>query len=131
MKFKLFYDGDCPVCRKYATYQALAKSFHDVEITNLRDLNNDELSEIKKYANPNEGLIIRVTAGQNFSKFLQGAAALNYMSALTENSNKKLSLWRLLDLLMREEKTAQKLYPFLFWLRLKLLKILHINPKFD
>jgi predicted DCC family thiol-disulfide oxidoreductase YuxK len=130
LEFKLFYDGDCPVCRNYATYQALTKTFHKVDLINLRELNSEQLDGLKKHANPNEGLIVQITDG-NISTVLQGAAALHYISVLTESSNKKFSLWRTLDRLMRKEKIAQKLYPFLFWLRLRLLKILRINPKFD
>jgi hypothetical protein len=118
------------VCRNYATYQALTKAFHKVDLINLRELNSEQLDGLKKHANPNEGLIIQIV-GKNVSNVLQGAEALNYMSVLTQTSKKSFSLWRVLDFAVKKESVAKKIYPLLFWLRLQLLKILRINHSFD
>lgn len=129
-EFKIFYDGDCPVCTNYAAHQMLMKSFHNVEIVNLRGLNEKQLAEVKKTADPDEGIIIHVVVDSKIS-VLQGADALSFIAGLTESKNKRFTLWGLLDRVVENKKIATKVYPLLFWLRLQLLKILRINPKFD
>jgi predicted DCC family thiol-disulfide oxidoreductase YuxK len=122
----IFYDGDCPICRNYASFNKLKRLAEHVELTDMRSLSSDEIENlIRMGVNPNDGVIVRTVDSSGKVIVYQKERALSVLAML--NSNKDgLSL---LHRVFRNEKVAGFLYPFLFKFRLLLLKMLKINPK--
>tara|TARA_Y100001970_G_scaffold294294_1_gene449956 strand:+ start:26384 stop:26752 length:369 start_codon:yes stop_codon:yes gene_type:complete len=79
-KLQIFYDGDCIYCKNYAKLSYLQKKFDQVEIKNIRD-GGDEVLELKKKYNLNEGMIV-VTS----SNIYYGYLALWFLSTIHSKS---------------------------------------------
>lgn len=90
-KLTLYYDQECPFCKKYAAFLTL-KEHYDLELKNAREYPSEIISLCKEM-DINEGLIVSVGG-----KCLQGIDALRYLdSAITKKGllSKLHGIWNL------------------------------------
>ena len=86
MKIDIYYDKECPFCKKYAQILSL-KQKHEIKIFNARE-NLAKLKEFKsKGFDINEGVIICLE-----DKILQGSDAVIFLDKL-DKPNKKSYLY--------------------------------------
>ncbi len=104
----IIYDGDCPFCSRYAAYQKLREEY-DVRLVDAR-------AEPKLAASYgldlNEGMIVDLDG-----RVHHGADAVRLLSALSQRPG-----------LLRHERVAHALYPFLRFARNMALKLLGRKP---
>lgn len=114
MKIDIYYDKECPFCKKYAKIVSL-KQKHSIDILNARE-HLHKLKEFKSLGfDINEGLIIQIKDLDN--KILQGSDAVVFLDKL----DKKISFY--------DNSIFKKvLYPLIKLFRIVVLKIFGKNP---
>lgn len=102
--FRIFYDGDCPVCSRYVAMTQLRKEF-DVQLMNVRE----HLDAAERFRNSgvnvDDGMIVDID-GQIY----YGSEAMHIIS-LYENSPKLLN--RLMRAYFRNRVLSRMTYPLL------------------
>ena len=113
MQIKLYYDKECPFCRKYAQILKL-KQKNEVDILNARESQKDILFFKEKGFDINEGFIIYIDE----KKILQGSDAVIFLDKLSEKKLFLVDTWLF-------KKIA---YPIIKLVRKVILLILGKNP---
>lgn len=111
MKIDIYYDKECPFCKKYAQILSL-KQKHDIFILNARE-NLHKIKEFKSLGfDINDGIIVTLN-----DEILQGSDAIIFLDKL----DKKSSFY--------DNWFFKKVcYPFLKLIRVIILKIFGKNP---
>jgi predicted DCC family thiol-disulfide oxidoreductase YuxK len=126
MVITIYYDGDCPFCSNYSSYQKASKE-NMVILKNMREINADEKETLNNSGlNMNSGIILHAENEKGEMFYLQGAEALHFIASLT-TERKNLHFWNILNFIVKNSKVAEKIYPLLFNIRIFLLKILKID----
>jgi len=113
MQIKLYYDKECPFCKKYAQILKL-KQNHEVNILNARENQKDILFFKEKGFDINEGFIIFIEE----KEILQGSEAVIFLDKLSEKKLFLVDTWLF-------KKIA---YPIIKLVRKAILLILGKNP---
>lgn len=83
---QIFYDGECPFCKKYVQYQNISRHFDTVSMVNLRNLKAEHRALLESYnANINKGIIV-IYNENNKQRFLQGRMAVAFLSQYDEHN---------------------------------------------
>ncbi|MCC5979614.1 MAG: DUF393 domain-containing protein [Salinarimonas sp.] len=107
-ELRIIYDGECPFCSRYAAYQRLREEY-TVRLVDARE--EPELAD--SYGlDLNEGMIVDLEGRIHF-----GADAVCLLSRLSQRPG-----------LLRHERVAKALYPFLRFGRNMTLRFLGRKP---
>ena len=111
----LIYDGECPVCQRYALYLNVKRSLGELVLVNARD-GGPIVEEVKALPHDlNEGMVLKING-----RFLRGEAALHVLALLSDGRK----LFGAVNRLMFHSRTLSRLlYPVLKLGRRTLLKI--------
>ena len=111
----LIYDGECPVCHRYALYLNVKRSLGELVLVNARD-GGPIVEEVKALPHDlNEGMVLKING-----RFLRGEAALHALALLSDGRK----LFGAVNRLMFHSRTLSRLlYPVLKLGRRALLKI--------
>ena len=111
----LIYDGECPVCQRYALYLNVKRSLGELVLVNARD-GGPIVDEVRALPHDlNEGMVLKING-----RFLRGEAALHALALLSDGRR----LFGAVNRLMFHSRTMSRLiYPVLKLGREALLKI--------
>lgn len=115
----LYYDGECPICKRYTMFLKLKKDYHLI----LKDARESmELEDIctLNQIDINDGMILITETNE----ILQGGWALLYLKKISNNKN-------LFYRIFISKSMIRITYPILKNIRLLLLKILRKKLKID
>lgn len=121
MHLLLIYDGDCPLCRRFAEAQRLQQHFGELRLLNARDLPEQAplvLAELQQKALiVNQSMLLRLDG-----RWLQGPEVLQLLASLNESSwrNRLWLSW------FKSASRARFSYPLLRFGRNLLLKLLRV-----
>lgn len=121
MHLLLIYDGDCPLCRRFADAQRLQRHFGELRLLNARDLPEQAplvLAELQQRALiVNQSMLLRLDG-----RWLQGPEVLQLLASLNESSwrNRLWLSW------FKSASRARFSYPLLRFGRNLLLKLLRV-----
>lgn len=115
----LYYDGECPICKRYTMFLKLKKDYHlilkdareSIELEDICTLNQIDI---------NDGMILITETNE----ILQGGWALLYLKKISNNKN-------LFYRIFISKSMIRITYPILKNIRLLLLKILRKKLKID
>ncbi|MGB0507355.1 MAG: DCC1-like thiol-disulfide oxidoreductase family protein [Pikeienuella sp.] len=102
---KIYYDGDCPFCSRYAALQNLKKNYHPVELINLRHNAAARDFFTTTGINVDQGMVVEV-GGQQFV----GQEAVNSLAIMSSNNG---LINRLSASLFKSQIATRIAYPFL------------------
>ncbi len=113
MKIKLYYDKECPFCKKYAQILKL-KQNHEVTILNAREYKSDIMLFNEKGFDINEGFIIYIDE----KEILQGSKAVIFLDKISDKKLFLVDTWLFKKIV----------YPIIKQIRKAVLLILGKNP---
>lgn len=120
----VYYDGDCPFCTSYVTYQKLNTVFESMALINLRELDVSALEGLKQEGlNPSEGIIMKIVNNDGETRWVK-KAEVTYLLAFFENGRGRKNIWWLVNFLSKNQRHAKFWYPIFFWLRNMILVLL-------
>lgn len=125
----MLYDGECPICRNFASYQRLAELADTVNIVDMRTGLGPYAEALREHKiAPSDGVIVALenTAQSGFT-VLSGVDAVHFLAGV--DNPRGIIGW--LNTRLRSYSAARKIYPWLFRGRLLLLKLLRIDPRID
>ncbi len=125
----VLYDGECPICRNFASYQRLAELADTVNIVDMRTGLGPYAEALREHKiAPSDGVIVALenTAHAGFT-VLSGVDAVHFLAGV--DNPRGIIGW--LNTKLRSYSAARKIYPWLFRGRLLLLKLLRIDPRID
>lgn len=113
----VYYDGDCPFCRSYVTYQKLNTVFDSMELINLRELDVAVLEGLKQEGfNPSEGIIMKIVNNTGGTRWVK-KSEVTYLLAFFDNNMGSKNMWWVVNFLSNSERSAKFWYPIFYWLR--------------
>lgn len=124
--FRIFYDGECPFCTRYATYQKLAQISEEIHVLDMRADDNREaiLQLIEEGLNPNNGVVVQtLSSPEEGFVTRQGAEAMKFLASLDNSGRfgaRVLSVFRI-------RWAGRFLFPILRFGRLLLLKVMGVR----
>jgi len=118
-KINLYYDDECPFCKKYSKYIELRKKF-DIKIINARDSINEIKNFRTKGFDINDGMIIELD-----DNIYQGADAAKVLDGCTLKDN---FLDNFFSFFIRVPGFKGIIYPSILFIRMIILKISGKNP---
>ena len=111
----LIYDGECPVCRRYALYLDVKRSLGDLVLVNARE-GGPIVEEVRALPHDlNDGMVLKING-----RFHRGDAALHALALLSDGRKVFGALNRLM---FHSRTTSRLIYPLLKLGRRVLLKI--------
>jgi predicted DCC family thiol-disulfide oxidoreductase YuxK len=122
----VLYDGECPICRNFASYQRLSQLADTVSIVDMRTGLRPYRDVLKSHkVSPSDGVIVALeNTPQSGMTILSGVDAVHFLAGV--DNPRGIIGW--LNTKLRSYSSARKIYPWLFRGRLLLLKLLRVNP---
>ncbi|OCL92998.1 DCC1-like thiol-disulfide oxidoreductase family protein [Arcobacter porcinus] len=116
---EIYYDKDCPFCKRYADFLKLKDNF-ELNLINARE-NQDKLKDICSELDINNGFIVVFN-----NNFFQASKALEFLNSAVD---KTTLLGKLHFLFKYNNIFSKSLYKFVFILRKITLFIINKNHK--
>jgi predicted DCC family thiol-disulfide oxidoreductase YuxK len=83
----LFYDGDCPLCSRYALYQRLREAAAHVDLIDARNMSSQDWMSLRDAGiDINNGVVIRVVTSDGQRQFHAGRSAMAFLAAFDDRS---------------------------------------------
>lgn len=121
-KINLYYDEECPFCKKYSKYIELRKKY-DIKIFNARE-STDKIKVLRnKGFDINDGMIIEYE-----SEIFQGSDAVKIIDKYID---KKRVFDQFISVIINLPGFKLVVYPIVKFLRIMILKLLGKNPKIN
>jgi predicted DCC family thiol-disulfide oxidoreductase YuxK len=118
-KVLIYYDGDCPVCNRYAAYTKLKSEF-DLELVNLRDNQSALIDLTNQGYDLDEGMLVEIEDVKYY-----GSDAVYVLSIL--GSDESHVVLKIAQKVLKNKTASSYLYPILKFGRMVLLKLLRRN----
>ena len=103
-RISIYYDGDCPLCRRYSSYLNLARD-NELQLVDLRQAAQTAQSFQQRGLQPDQGMIVEIDG-----RYYTGADAMHVLSLLDQPDN---IFMRLQSWLFARSWLAGLLYPLL------------------
>jgi hypothetical protein len=126
LSLTIFYDGDCPLCSRYALYQQLQEAADAVDLVNARHMSADDFELLARQGvDVNDGIVVKVrdVAGREF--VYSGKSSLAFLARFDQRSGALGQLHRW----FQRSWFAPAAYPLLFQGRRLLLFAIRVPTR--